>query len=58
MKIKKRFVYFVGLNNNFVRFHDREWKRVAKCADCSDGDFCHGGSMHLNNKNFNGSCVL
>ena len=38
-------------DNGFARFRNREWKRVGKCTDCKDWDFCHGGPMHLNNNN-------
>jgi radical SAM protein with 4Fe4S-binding SPASM domain len=45
-------------DNGFVRFRDREWKRVGKCADCKEWDFCHGGPMHLDREYAGGGCVL
>lgn len=39
--------------NGFTRFRNREWRRVGKCTNCKDWDFCHGGPMHLNNNHEN-----
>lgn len=41
--------------NRFLRYRDRSWKRIGKCKDCKDWDFCHGGPMHLSN---NYKCMI
>jgi len=41
--------------NGFLRFRNREWKRIGKCSHCTDWDFCHGGPMHLSNES---NCIL
>lgn len=45
-------------DNRFIRFRNREWKKIGKCTKCEDWDYCHGGPMHINNDNTYETCVL
>lgn len=37
--------------NKYKSFRLYDWKKAGVCANCSDWDLCHGGDMHLRNKN-------
>ena len=37
--------------NRYKSFRIYDWKKTGVCANCSDWDLCHGGDMHLRNKN-------
>lgn len=36
--------------SRYGRYRDRGWRRIGRCRTCDEWDYCHGGPMHLHNK--------
>ncbi len=32
--------------NRYQRYRDPSWRKIGRCGDCTEWDYCHGGPMH------------
>lgn len=44
--------------NRYQRYRNREWMKTGKCINCDQWEYCHGGPMHLRNRQVPLRCLL